>query len=186
MRETGIAEPGKTILFLGRKIANNGSHFDITLGDSYVRNILDEAELSKCNPAPTPGTSATKTTIEDEEILNTEQRRQYRRLVGKLPWLSYTRPDIAKFSIRPALRLSAKDTTPLDINIFVDFDRAGCCETRRSTTGFIIQLLGTTNHFGSRTQTVVALSSEEAKFYAISTGTQEVTLHQELTSCWEC
>ena len=64
LRETGMAEPGNTIPFPGRKITYNGSHFDITLGDSYVQNILDEVELSKCNPEPTPGTSATKTTIE--------------------------------------------------------------------------------------------------------------------------
>jgi len=69
LRKTGIAEPGKATSFLGRKITNSGSHFDIILGDSYVQNILYEAELSKCNPAPTLGTSATKSTIEDEELL---------------------------------------------------------------------------------------------------------------------
>ena len=50
---------------------------------------------------------------------------------------------------------------------------AGCHQTRRSTTGFIIELLGTCIHFGSRTQAVVALSSAEAEFYAIGTGAQE-------------
>ena len=47
------------------------------------------------------------------------------------------------------------------------------CHQRKSTSGFIIQLLGTTMHFGSRTQAVVALSAAEAEFYGIGTGTQE-------------
>ena len=42
-----------------------------------------------------------------------------------------------------------------------------------STTGFVIELLGTCIHFGSRTQGVVALSSAEPAFYAIGTGAQE-------------
>jgi len=59
------------------------------------------------------------------------------------------------------------------LNIYVDSDWAGCHQTRRSTTGFVIELLGTCIHLGSETQGVVALSSAEAEFYAISTGAQE-------------
>ena len=75
LRETGIAHHGKTISFLGRKITHQGSRIDITLGDSYVQNILEESELTKCNPAPTPGSSATKTTIKDQKLLDTDQHR---------------------------------------------------------------------------------------------------------------
>ena len=205
LRETGIAHHGKTIAFLGRKITHQGSHID--LGDSYVQNILEESDLTKCNPAPTPGSSATKTTIEDEELLDTDQHRTLRRLVAKLQWLAYTRPDMAysikelarsiqqpsirdqkklkhvirylagtttyKFSIRPTIKLTTHDLTPIDLNIYVDSDWAGCHQTPKSTSGFIIQFLGTTIYFGSRTQAVVALSSAEAEFYGIGTGTQE-------------
>jgi hypothetical protein len=59
------------------------------------------------------------------------------------------------------------------LNIYVDSDWAGCHQTRRSTTGFVIELLGTCIHLGLVTQGVVALSSAEAEFYAISTGAQE-------------
>ena len=67
------------------------------------------------------------------------------------------------------------DNTPqqLDLNIFVDSGWAGCHQTRRITTGFVIELLGTCIHFGSITQAVVALSLAEAEFYAIGTGAQE-------------
>ena len=77
-----------------------------------------------------------------------------------------------QFSIRPSVYLT-KDSQQLDLNIYVDSDWAGCHQTRKSATGFIIEFLGTCIHFGSRSQAVVALSSAEAEFYAIGTGAQE-------------
>ena len=58
LRTTGEASPGNTISFLGRKIANKGDHFDISLDDEYVDNIFQEMKLSKCNPATTTETTA--------------------------------------------------------------------------------------------------------------------------------
>ena len=55
----------------------------------------------------------------------------------------------------------------------MDADWAGCHLTRKSTTGFVIQFLGATVRFGSRTQAVVALSSAESEFYAIGTRATE-------------
>ena len=46
-----------------------------------------------CNPAPSPGVSHMKATAEDEAALDHEQHKRYRRLVGKIQWL--TRPDIS-------------------------------------------------------------------------------------------
>ena len=58
----------------------------------------------------------------------------------------------------------------------VDSDWAGCQKTRRSTSGFIIFLLGCVVRFGARTQQVPALSSAEAELYGIGTGVAE-SLH---------
>ena len=206
LRPTGESTPGSTVSFLGRQITNRGNYYEITLGDSYIDNILQEAQLETCNPATTPGTTTRKETVEDEELLNVEQHKQYRRMVGKLQWLSYTRPDMAyatkelarglqqptvkhqkklkhlirylkgtkhyKFCISPTVQLR-DDNMPLDIVANTDSDWAGCHSTRKSTTGFAIQVLGTTVHFGSRTQATVALSSAESEFYAIGTATTE-------------
>lgn len=206
LRPTGESTPGSTVSFLGRQITNRGNYYEITLGDSYIDNILQEAQLETCNPATTPGATTTKETVEDEELLNVEQHKQYRRMVGKLQWLSYTRPDMAyatkelarglqqptvkhqkklkhlirylkgtkhyKFCISPTVQLR-DDNMPLDVVASTDSDWAGCHSTRKSTTGFAIQVLGTTVHFGSRTQATVALSSAESEFYAIGTATTE-------------
>ena len=161
--------------------------------------------MLNCNASPAPGTKATSTDV--EQPLTTEERKVYRRAVGKLQWMTCTTPDISyatkelarsltqpttldqqklkhllryikgtqhyRFYVRPAVR--TMDTTP-DLDVFVDSDWAGCATTRKSTSGFVIKFMGSTTHFGSRTQATIALSSAEAGLYAINTGATE-SLH---------
>ena len=75
-----------------------------------------------------------------------------------------------KFYIRPTAKTTG--ITP-DVRASVDSDWAGCATTRKSTTGFVIKLMGTTIHFGSRTQSTIALSSAQAELSAINTGATE-------------
>ncbi len=65
------------------------------------------------------------------------------------------------------------DQKSIEIEAFSDSDWAGCSKTRKSTSGFILQIFGTTIHFGSRTQSIHALSSGEAELYALGTSTSE-------------
>ena len=65
--------------------------------------------MTKCNPAPTPGTSANKSTFADTEPLTPDQHQVYRRVVGKLQWLPFTRPDISYSTKELA---ASKRTTP--------------------------------------------------------------------------
>ena len=51
--------------------------------------------MNNCNSVNTPGIAHYKPTIEDEALLDHEQHKRYRRIVGKLECLAYTRPDIA-------------------------------------------------------------------------------------------
>ena len=102
--------------------------------------------------------------------------------MGKLQRMTYTRPDISyatkelarsltqpttldqqklknvlryiktqhyRFYVRPSIR--TMDTTP-DLDVFVDSDWAGCATTRKSTSGFVIKFMGSTIHFGTRTE----------------------------------
>ena len=57
--------------------------------------MIEESGTNNCNPVSTPGIAHYKPTIEDEALLDHEQHKRYRRIVGKLQWLAYTRPDIA-------------------------------------------------------------------------------------------
>jgi hypothetical protein len=64
---------------------------------------------------------------------------------------------------------------PNQLSGFVDSDWAGCQDTRRSTSGFVLVLNGSAISWKSKRQSVVALSSAEAEFMAASSLVQEVT-----------
>ena len=92
LKRVGYFEPGKPQQFLGRNIEHFGEHCALGLQDSYIDNMIEETGMTNCNTATAPGMAHYKPTIEDEALLNHEQHKRYRRIVGKL---QYTRPDIA-------------------------------------------------------------------------------------------
>ena len=59
------------------------------------------------------------------------------------------------------------------LEVYVDSDWAGCATTRRSTNGGALMWNGTCLKTWSTTQTVVALSSGEAEYYAAVKGCAE-------------
>ena len=51
--------------------------------------------MQNCKPATAPGTAALKTpTADHERPLSQEEHKAFRRAVGKLQWMTFTRPDI--------------------------------------------------------------------------------------------
>ena len=71
------------------------------------------------------------------------------------PTEAETLPEVSQHTTtqhyRQVIRPTAKipPTQIPDLNIYVDSDWAGCPETRRSTTGFVITLLGARINYGS-------------------------------------
>ena len=64
--------------------------------------------MTTCDPAPSPGVSHMKGAAEDEAPLgHKQQHKQDRRLVGKVQWLAYTRPDISYGATELAISLQA-------------------------------------------------------------------------------
>ena len=208
LRPTGELAMEQTISFLGRDITNKGDHYEISLSKEYTATTLEEAGMTTCKVATTPGTAANKSSNDDNDNIpvDKDEHALYRRIVGKLQWMTYTRPDLSfatkelarslqqptyldmkkmkhvlrylqgtkdyKFILHPTTIPGNKDTaTTLDV--YVDADWAGCTTTRKFTTGFVIKYLGSTIHFGSRTQAIVALSSAESELYSIGTGAPE-------------
>ena len=76
-----------------------------------------------------------------------------------------------RFVLRVSI-LTPQDSI-IELNVFVDSDWAGCSRTRRSTSGFVIDLIGCATHFGSKTQAVPALSSGEAEYYGLVKGSAQ-------------
>ena len=64
----------------------------------------------------------------------------------------------------------------IDLECYVDSDFAGCKETRKSTTGYIIMFAGGVIDWKSSKQSMVTLSSAEAEYVALATAVSKV--------CW--
>ena len=98
----------------GRDITNKGDHYEINLNKSYT-TMLEEAGMTTCKAATTPGTAANKTSNDNNDNIpvDKDEHALYRRIVGKLQWTTYTRPDLS-FSTKELAR-SLQQPTYLDM-----------------------------------------------------------------------
>ena len=58
----------------------------------YILDILERAGMQDCKPCLTPVDTCAKLSYDGPPV---DDSSQYRILVGALPWLTFTRPDIA-------------------------------------------------------------------------------------------
>ena len=93
--------------------------------------------------------------------------------VGRLRHLLRYLKGTLNYSLLISPKLIPHKDAPLELDVYVDSDWAGCRTTRKSTSGAVISVLGTTIHHYSRTQNSTATSSAEAELYAIGSGTAE-------------
>ena len=77
--------------FLGIEVVRNKTGISVSQRKS-VLDLLGEIGLVGCKPVETPVDSNAK--IDTQEAGNPVDRGRYQRLVGKLIYLSHTRPDI--------------------------------------------------------------------------------------------
>ncbi|KAG4940850.1 hypothetical protein JHK87_044721 [Glycine soja] len=140
---------------------------------------------------------------------------RYRRLVGKLIYLTITRPDISfavgvvsQFMQNPHLDhwnavmrilryvkkapgqgLLYEDKGSTQLSGYCDADWAGCPMDRRSTSGYCVFIGGNLISWKSKKQTVVARSSAEAEYRSMAMVTCELMwikqFLQELRFCEE-
>ncbi|RDX84759.1 putative mitochondrial protein, partial [Mucuna pruriens] len=115
----------------------------------------------------------------------TIEKSQYQRLVGKLIYLSHTRPDIAyavsvinQFMHDPTKRhlqaaslgkeLLFRKEGKLSMEIYIDAYYARSIIDRRSTSGYCMFMRGNLVTWKSKKQNVVTRSSAEAEFRVIA------------------
>jgi len=88
-----IKNLGDLTYFLGLEIARNNTGIHLSQ-QKYTLDLLTETGMLACAPSLTP-MHTLRLTVDKREWLNEEKATSYRRLVGRLIYLTNTRPDIA-------------------------------------------------------------------------------------------
>lgn len=165
----------------------------------YILGLLEDTGLLACKPSPIPMDPHVKLCLDSKEPL-LDDPAAYRRLVGRMMYLTITRPDITfavnklgqftstpkashlqaamrvlsylKGSIGLGLFYSAEFT--LVLQAFTDADWASCLDSRRSTSGYCMFLGNALISWKSKKQQTVSHSSAESEYRAMEFGSREV------------
>ncbi|KAJ0579640.1 putative RNA-directed DNA polymerase [Helianthus annuus] len=196
--EFEMTDMGKLQYFFGMEVSYE--YGNITLSQKkYMRSLLEKYRMSQCNSVSTPMEYGLKLSKEDPEIFGDEGI--YRSLVGSLMYLTNTRQDIM-FAVSKISRFMEcpkkshweagkrilkyiKGTINQEITYskggkgklvgFSDSDYAGNVDDSKSTSGYIFHLGSGPISWQSKKQKVVALSSKEVEYKALSlTGCQTI------------
>ncbi|GJV49096.1 putative RNA-directed DNA polymerase [Tanacetum coccineum] len=195
-----IKDLGKLKYFLGIEVVDTNKGVCLSQR-KYCLDLLSEFGLLACKPSAIPleqNISITNEPTDSDPLI--DNITEYQKLIGKLIYLTHTRPDIAysvhclsQFMHKPLkshLKIALKvlrylksapgkgihviknNVTSLDV--YVDADWAKCVVTRKSVTGFCILLNGSLVSWKSKKQNTLSKSSAEAEYRAIASATSEI------------
>jgi Reverse transcriptase (RNA-dependent DNA polymerase) len=208
-RKFDIKDLGNLKYFLGIEIARSNKGLFLSQR-KYVLDLLKETGKLAVKPAHIPMDISQKIVVENKPV---KDIGMFQRLVGKLIYLTITRPDIAYavsyvsrfmhepmeghleivnqilryLKSAPGRGIIMRKHGHVNIVGYTDADWAGCPYGRRSTTGFCMFVGGNAVTWRSKKQAVVAKSSAEAEYRAMSAAASEITwlrlLLKELGHC---
>jgi hypothetical protein len=164
---------------------------------TYTLDILKRAVIPDCKPCMTPIDLQTK--LAGDSRPPVEDASQFRSIAGALQYLTFTRPDIAYAVQQICLRmhdprephltamkrilrylqgtpdydLLLRCSSSSDLVVYTDADWAGCPNTRRSTSSYVMFLGDNLNFWSTKRQTVVSRSSAEAEYHVVANGVAE-------------
>ncbi|KAI0494665.1 hypothetical protein KFK09_024807 [Dendrobium nobile] len=189
---------GQANEFLDIKI-DHGSNQYFLSQQKYAQHILQQANVTNCNPLANPTSTKLPATFKEDPVLNNPAI--YHRTTGSLQYLTLARPDIAysvnllfkhmhnplpqHFYLLKRLLKYIKGTlaygipitkTNLFLKSFSDADWAGDPISRKSTTGYCSFLGETIISWTVKKQHTVSRSSTESEYRALAALTSEYYL----------
>ncbi|CAH9106113.1 unnamed protein product [Cuscuta epithymum] len=200
-----VKDLGLVKFFLGLEVAR-GPRGIFVCQRKYVLDILDETGLMGAKPADFPMSQNHGLQLDDGPFFTDPER--YRRLVGKLIYLTLTRPDIS-YSVHilsqfmqtprqshwdavlrvlrylkghPGRGIVFNRNSSLSLVGYCDSDWASCPNTRRSVTGYFVTLGGSPISWRTKKQATVSRSSAEAEYRSMATLTCELLWLKSLFS----
>ncbi|KAH9717291.1 retrovirus-related pol polyprotein from transposon RE1 [Citrus sinensis] len=203
-QEFDIKDLGNLKYFIGMEIARSREGIAVTQR-KYVLDLLMETGMLGCKPADTPMDSSKTFGTESDSVL--VDRGRYQRLVGRLIYLSHTRPDIGfavssvsqfmnnpreeqmeavyrilrYLKLTPGKGLMFRKNNKREIDVYTDADHAGNIMDRRSTSGYCSYVWGNLVTWRSKKQSVVSRSSAESEFRSLAMGICEgIWIHRLL------
>ncbi|KAA0063166.1 Beta-galactosidase [Cucumis melo var. makuwa] len=203
--EFEIKDLGNLKYFLGMEVARSKEGISVSQRKDTL-DLLTETGMLGCRPADTPIEFNCKLGNSDDQV--PVDKEQYQRLVGKLIYLSHTRPDIS-FAVSvvsqfmqasyekhmeavnrilrylkntPGKGLMFRKTNRKTIEAYTDSDWAGSVIDRKSTSGYCTFVWGNLVTWRSKKQSVVPRSSAEAEYKAMSLGICEEIWLQKVLS----
>ncbi|GKB86292.1 ribonuclease H-like domain-containing protein [Tanacetum coccineum] len=195
-----IKDLGKLKYFLGIEVIDTDKGICLNQR-KYVLDLLSEYGMLACKPAKTPLMS--KLVISNEATDNDpiiDNITNYQKLMGKLIYLTNTRPDISyvvhclsqfmhsplrshlKIAFKilrylkscPSLGIHIIKDSGMNLKAFSDADWAKCVVTRRSVTSYFVFLNNFVVSWKSRKQNTLSKSLTEAEYRALASVTSEV------------
>ncbi|XP_017191168.1 uncharacterized mitochondrial protein AtMg00810-like [Malus domestica] len=183
--------------FLGIEVARSRDSIYLSQR-KYVLDLLSKTEMLACKPAETPIVQNHHLAIYPDQV--PANRERYQKLVGRLIYLSLTKPYIAYdvSVVSQFMHSPSKDHMAavmrilsylkgalgkglifikyghLEVKGYTDADWAGNITDRRSTSGYFTFVVGNLVTWRSKKQNVVARSIVEAEYRGMAHGICEL------------